>query len=80
MPRTKVLDVAQAERSAYWLAVHVCENLATACLEQRLALLRSGFPVGHALCELIDSNCRVWAAQSDQFRRQVTQLEADNNL
>jgi hypothetical protein len=67
--RTKPSDVALAESKAWKQGIQVARIMKQTHLDERILLLKLGFPSGHALCEELDAGAAIWAGRQDQMTR-----------
>jgi hypothetical protein len=71
--RRKPLDVALAESRAWRQGLQTARIMKQTHLDERVLLLKLGWPSGHALCEELDRGAGKWAGIEDQMRRDYIQ-------
>jgi hypothetical protein len=67
--RTKPSDVALAESKAWQQGIGTARRLKQTHLDERVLLLKLGFPSEHALCVELDAGAAIWAGREDQMKR-----------
>lgn len=78
--RTKPSDIAVAEARAWRTGLQVARMMKQAHLDERVLLLKLGWPAAHALCEELDAGAAKWAAREDQMRRDYIAHAKENHL
>jgi hypothetical protein len=58
-----------AESKAWRQGIDTARRVKQTLLDERVLLLRLGWPSGHALCEKLDQEAGHWAATQDQMTR-----------
>jgi hypothetical protein len=76
--RRKPLDIVTAESKAWQQGIQVARDLKQTHLDERILLLKLGWPVGHALCEDLDKGAEKWAAIEANMRRDYRQHIEEN--
>ena len=80
LERRKPSDVAWAESEAWQQGIRTARRLMQTHLDERLLLLKLGFPAGHPLCEVLDRGATTWASYEEQMRRDLIAHVRENNL
>jgi hypothetical protein len=78
--RRKPSDIALAENKSWRQGITAARTVKRTLLDERLLLLKLGFPSGHALCEALDKDAAKWAGIEDQMRRDYIKHADDNQL
>ena len=76
--RTKPSDIALAEAKAWRQGIQTVQRVKRTLLDERVLLLKLGWPAAHALCLELDEAAAHWASRENQMRRDYL-LHCDEN-
>lgn len=78
--RRKPSDVALAESKAWQQGIGTARRVKQTLLDERVLLLKLGWPTGHAMCEALDADAAKWAAQEDRMKRDYFAHAEENQI